>query len=159
MGHPIKTAIGIVAVSMALALLPAVSASASVDKSSKPLCKAYQNAVKPSAKGAAAASQAAKAVQRGNWSAAKKAYLQTAAIEVKNFQVLDSILSNAPSKVKSAAGVLGDYINHYKSILENSKSIKAFSRATTALAKSAKTTAAANTFAAYYRSQCGTGGS
>ena len=156
MGHPIKTAIGIVAVSVALALLPAVSASASADKSSTPLCKAYQTAVKPSSKGAAAAARAAKAIQRGNWSAAKKAYLQNAAIEVKTFQTLDSLLSNAPSKVKSAAGVLGDYINQYKSIVENAKSIKAFSKATTALAKSAKTTAAANTFAAYYRSQCGT---
>jgi hypothetical protein len=165
MTYRFKTGIGIVAASVALALLPAVTASASVDKSStgsnpsSPVCQAYRSSVQSNPKSAAAASRAAQAIQKGNWNAAKKAYQQTYAIEAADVQKLVTALKNAPSKVKTAAGVLITYVNQYKTILEKSTSIKQFTKSATSLSKGAKTTGAANTLDQYYTSQCGTSGS
>jgi hypothetical protein len=164
MGHRVKTGIGIVAAAVALALLPTLTASASVDKSStgsnpnSALCKAYRNSVKTDSKSNAASAQAAKAVQAGNWKAAQKAFLTAYGYQAKDVQNLVSTLSNAPSKVKSAMKVLTTYVSAYKSALQKSTSIKQFSKADQALSNNNKTTAAANTLSKYYTGQCGTSG-
>ena len=164
MGFRVKTGVAIVAASVALALLPAVTAAASVDKSStgsnptSPVCQAYRGSLS-NPKSAAAASRAAQAIQKGNWNAAKKAYQQTYAIEAADVQKLVTTLKNAPGKVKTAAGVLINYVNQYKNILDKSTSIKQFTKSATSLSKGAKTTGAANTLEQYYTGQCGTSGS
>jgi hypothetical protein len=157
-----KTGVGIAAASVALALLPALTASAAIDKSStgsnptSPFCQAYRTSVQSNPKSTAAASQAAKAIQKGNWNAAKKAYLQTYAIEAADVQKLVAELKSAPGTVKTAAAVLIKYINQYKTILEHSTGIKQFTTSVTSLSKGAKTTGAANTLSQYYSRQCGT---
>jgi hypothetical protein len=161
MRYRVKTGIGIVAATVALALLPAVTASASVDTSStgsnpnSALCKAYRNSVKTDSRSNTAAAKASKAVQAGNWKAAQKDFLTAYGYEAKDVQNLLSALPNAPSKVKSAMKVLTTYVSAYKSALQNSTSIKQFSKAARALSNNNKTTAAANTLAKYYTAQCG----
>jgi hypothetical protein len=165
MGYRVKTGIGIVAAAVALSLLPTLTASASVDKSStgsnpnSALCKAYRNSVKTDSKGNAASAQASKAVQAGNWKAAQKAFLTAYGYEAKDVQNLLSALSDAPSKVKSAMKVLTTYVSAYKSALQKSTSIKQFSKAAQSLSNNNKTTVAANTLSKYYTGQCGAGSS
>jgi hypothetical protein len=164
MGHRFKTGIGIVAATVALALVPAVSASASVDKSSSgsnptsPLCKAYRSTVQSDPRSTAASTNASKAIQAGNWKAAQKALLTVYGFQANDVQKLTSALRSAPRNVQSAMTVLTNYVVKYKSLLQSSSSIKQFSTGSSALSKNTKTTAAAHTLSLYYTSVCGTSG-
>jgi hypothetical protein len=168
MRHRVNTAIGLVAAvilaaSMTLALLPAVTASASVRASSgsnpsNPLCQAYRTTLKSDPKSNAASAKASKAIQAGNWKAAQKDLLTAYGYESKDVKNLTSALHNAPSSVQSAVTVLTTYVSKYKTALQSSTSIKQFSKAAQALSKNTKTTAAANTLSKYYTSQCGASG-
>jgi hypothetical protein len=105
-----KAGIGVAAIGMAMALIPAISpASASMSSvsgvsslSSSALCRDYKN--QQSALANTQSSALARAYASGNWPAIQKALLSTYSSATVTNSKLESVLSGAPSNVKAAVG-------------------------------------------------------
>jgi hypothetical protein len=156
-----KAGIGIATIGLAITLVPALSASASMDKSAKgsdpssPVCHAYRSALGSDTKGSAPAAKAAKALASGHWAAAKRDFSTAFSDEANEFHGLVSALSGAPNKVKRAASELLTSGDKVKSILEKSNSAAQFSTAVSSLFKSPKAAAAGRTLTKYATGLCG----
>jgi hypothetical protein len=156
-----RSAMVIVTMSVAAALVPALSASATVAPSSRgshpnsALCQAYRTTLGSSPNEKAAAAAAIKAIGSGNWKAAQKAYLVTFGNEAANDQVLLSALSGAPAQVRAAARTFVASVDALRSTAQHSTSVAQFSKATGVLFKNKKTLAAATTLSKYTVAQCG----
>jgi hypothetical protein len=148
----VKFGIGMLAVGLALTLVPAVTASATVAKSS--LCKAYNAEVNQQSKGSASL---AKEMESGKWSSIKKALLATFAKEANAEKEFSVFLNGASAKVKAAAGVALGLDNSFKSVIQRSTSLQQFETGITAAESTPKVKAALNVLDNYTKSLgCGT---
>ncbi|MGP0032208.1 MAG: hypothetical protein ACLPVF_17105 [Acidimicrobiales bacterium] len=160
--HATKIGIGIATIGMALALVPAVSASASVRGvtsvrsvealQTSSLCKAYKSDAK--AEEGTEGTALVKAMESGNWAAAQKAMLAAFGNETTAEKEMVAALSSAPSKVKSAASVILKFDGTLKGIIEKSTSITSFSTAVESAETSPKIKSALSTLDAYARKLC-----
>jgi hypothetical protein len=147
-----KIGIGTLAVGMALTLVPAATASATVAKSS--LCKAYNAEVKQQSKGSAAL---AREMASGKWSAIKKALLATFSKEANAEKEFSVFLNGASAKVKAAANVALGLDNSFKSVIQHSNSLAQFETGITAAESTPKVKAALNVLDNYTKGLgCGT---
>jgi hypothetical protein len=121
-----KVRLGIypVAIGMGLTLVPAVTASATVETSA--VCKAYNTDVKLQSKGSAAL---AKQIASGKWSSIQKALLTEFSQRASAEKDFSSFLSGAPAKVKAAANVAVGLDNKFKSIVQHSSNVQQFGTA------------------------------
>lgn len=133
---------------MTTALVPALPAGAS-----KPgLCSLNKAEQKVVLKSTGAIT---KAIQSGNWAAAKKALLASFGQATQAEQLAVSALSGAPSNVKAAGAVMIRFAGSEKTIIQNSTSATQFESAFAAAAQSPKVASAEKTLAAYFTSKCG----
>jgi hypothetical protein len=116
-----KLGISLLAIGMVLTLVPAVTASAEVEKSA--ICKAYTADVNLQSKGSAAL---AKEMESGTWSSIQKALLTTFSNEASAEKDFSTYLSGAPAKVKAAANVVIALDNKFKSIIQHSSNVEQF---------------------------------
>ncbi len=161
MPQRVRAGIGVIAVALTMSLIPALSASASMDKGTKgsnpdsALCKAYHSNAGRDTKDAAAAAKGQKALESRNWTVARTNYLSAFGGQAKEDQVLLSALGGAPSNVKAAVTVIRDYVTAFRGALEKSNSISQFTKAGAPLVKDRKVPTAENTLARYFIAQCG----
>jgi hypothetical protein len=147
-----RLGIGMLAVGVALALLPATTASASIEKSA--LCKAYTAEVNQSTKGA---SGLAKEMESGNWPAIQKALLATFGKEASEEKAFAVYLNGASAKVKAAAVVTEKLIGQFKTVIQKSTNLTQFETGITSAEASPKFTAAEKVLDNYTKSLgCGT---
>jgi hypothetical protein len=156
-----KVGIGVATLGMALSVVPALSASASMarsasmQKSDSGLCKAYkadQQAEVKSENGAAME----KAIESGNFAEVKKDLLASFGSASKIQGEMNQYLSGAPSKVRSAAGVVLKFDGTLKGIIANASTITQFESGAQAAEKAPKVVAALSTLEAYSNKVCGT---
>lgn len=161
-----KVGIGVAAIGMAMALVPAISpASASVSSvstlssvsslanlSSSALCKDYKN--QQSALANTQGSALAKAYTSGNWPAIQKALLSTFSSEAGTISKLESVLSGAPSNVKAAVGTFLQFENSLKGIIQRSTSLTSFGTQIAAASTNPKLASAEKVLAAYGEKLC-----
>jgi hypothetical protein len=146
-----RLGISVLAMAMGLTLIPAVTASATVEKSA--ICKAYAKDVNTQTKGSAALT---KEMASGNWSVVQKALLKTFANEQSAEKDFQGFLSGAPAKVKAAANVALGLVNQFKSVIQSSTSLEQFASQITTLTETPKITAALNVLTAYTKKlHCG----
>jgi hypothetical protein len=129
---------------MALAAVPAATASASVEKSS--ICKAYKS---EEAKQTKASTNLAKEMESGNWSAIKKTLLATFNSEASAEKSFDGYLSGASSKVKAAAAVALKLDSTFKTVIEKSTSLTQFEAGITSAESTPKVKSALAVLDAY----------
>jgi hypothetical protein len=133
----VRLGAGVMAIGMALAVVPAATASASVEKSS--ICKAYSA---EEAKQTKASANLAKEMESGNWSTIKKTLLSTFNGEANAEKSFDVYLSGASSKVKAAAAVALKLDSSFKSVIQKSTSLTQFEAGITAAESTPKVKAA-----------------
>jgi hypothetical protein len=140
------------AAGVAMALLPAATASATIEKSA--ICKAYANDVNQQTKGSTAL---AKEMASGKWSAIQKALLSTFSHEASAEKDFSTFLSGASAKVKAAANVAIGLNSTFKSIIQHSTSLAQFESGITKAEALPKVTAALKVLDNYTKSlKCGT---
>lgn len=139
-----KLGAGVMAVGMALAVVPAATASASVEKSS--ICKAYKA---EESKQTAASTKLATEMESGNWSAVKKALLASFNSEANAEKSFDGYLNGASSKVKAAASVVIKLDNTFKSVIQKSSSLTQFEAGITSAESTPKVKSALAVLDAY----------
>jgi ribosome-associated toxin RatA of RatAB toxin-antitoxin module len=139
------------AVGMALAVVPAATASASIEKSS--ICKAYKTEVTKQTK---ASANVAKEMESGKWSEIKAALLSTFNSEANAEKSFSAYLSGASSKVKAAAAVALKLDSTFKSVIQKSTSIAQFEAGITAAEATPKVKAALAVLDTYSAQICGT---
>jgi hypothetical protein len=132
-----RIGMGMLALGMALTLVPTVTASAAVEKSA--VCQAYAKDVNSQTKGSA---NLAKEMESGNWSAVQKALLKTFSNEQSAEKDFQGFLSGAPAKVKAAANVALGLVAQFKSIIQSSTSLEQFSTKITSATETPKVSAA-----------------
>jgi len=132
------------AIGMALAVVPAATASASIEKSS--ICKAYSS---EEAKQTKASSNLAKEMESGNWNAIKKTLLATFNSEASAEKSFDGYLNGASSKVKAAASVALKLDSSFKSVIQKSTSLTQFEAGITAAESTPKVKSALAVLDAY----------
>jgi hypothetical protein len=137
-------------VGLTLALMPAATASASIEKSS--VCAAYKTEVTKQTKGSA---NLAKEMESGNWATIKGALLSTFNGEANAEKQFAGYLSGASAKVKSAAAVALKLNSTFKTVIENSSSLQQFETNITAAESTPKVTAALKVLASYSKHLCG----
>ena len=142
-----RLGIGMLAMGVALALLPAATASATIEKSA--LCKAYTTEVNQQSKGE---SGLAKEMESGNWPAVQKALLATFGKEASEEKAFAGYLNGASAKVKAAAVVAEQLIGKFKTVIQRSTSLAQFETGITAAETSPKFTAAEKVLDTYTKS-------
>jgi hypothetical protein len=142
-----RLGIGMLAVGVALALLPAATASASIEKSA--LCKAYSTEVNQQTKGAAGL---AKEMESGNWPAIQKALLATFGKEASEEKLFAAYLNGASAKVKAAAAVTEKLIGQFKTVIQHSTNLTQFETGITSAEENPKFTAAEKVLDSYTKS-------
>ena len=164
-----KAGIGVAAIGMAMALVPAISpASASVSNlsnlsslsgvssvsslSSNALCKDYKN--QESSLANTQGSALAKAYTSGNWPAIQKALLSAFSSEAGSISKLESVLSGAPSNVKAAVGTFLQFENSLKGVIQRSTSLTSFGTQVAAVETNPKLASAEKVLAAYGEKLC-----
>ncbi len=144
-----RLGIGMLAVGLTLALLPAATASATVEKSA--LCKAYQSEV---AKQTKASATVAKEMASGKWSTVKKALLATFNSEANSEKQFSSYLNGASGKVKAAAAVAVQLNNTVMKVLQKSTSRQQFETGILAAESTPKVSAALKVLGNYSATIC-----
>jgi hypothetical protein len=151
-----KVGVGVVATGLALvlalAVIPAVTASASIYTSS--ICKAAKAEEAKSAKGTASLT---KAMESGNWPVIQKKLLSIFNGEAGAEKQLANALSGASAKVKAAAAVSLSLVSKFKTIIQNAKSLTQFETGITAAESSPKIKAAEKVLDNYSTKLCGPG--
>ncbi len=145
-----RLGIGMLAVGVALALLPAATASATsatVGKSA--LCKAYTTEINQQTKGE---SGLVKEMESGNWPAVQKALLSTFGKEASEEKAFAAYLNGASAKVKAAAVVAEKLIGQFKTIIQRSTSLAQFETGITSAESNPKFTAAEKVLDSYTKS-------
>jgi hypothetical protein len=146
-----KLGVGMLAVGVGMALLPAATASATIEKSA--ICTAYTKDVNEQAKGSAGL---AKEMASGKWSVIQKALLGEFSRDEKYEKDFTAFLNGAPAKVKAAANVALGLDNKFKSIVQNSTSLQQFETAITSAERIPKVTSALAVLDKYAKSlKCG----
>jgi hypothetical protein len=146
-----KLGVGMLAVGVAMALLPAATASATIEKSA--ICKAYTKDVNEQSKGSSAL---AKEMASGKWSVIQKALLGEFSREESSEKDFTAFLSGAPAKVKAAANVALGLDDKFKSIIQHSTSLQQFETGVTAAERIPKVTAALGVLDNYAKTlKCG----
>jgi hypothetical protein len=135
---------------LALALVPAATASASIEKSA--VCQAYKSEVTKQAKGSA---NLAKEMESGKWSSIRGALLATFNGEANAEKQFAAYLSGASAKVKAAAAVALKLDSTFKTIIESSSSLQQFETRITAAESTPKVTAALKVLDSYSKTICG----
>jgi len=138
------------AIVTAVAVMPAVTASASIAKST--VCKAYtaeENKQEKSESGLE------KVYESGNWSKIQKALLSSFSSEASAEKSFDAYLNGASSKVKAAAAVALKLDNSFKSVIQKSTSLTQFESGITAAESTPKVKAALKVLDAYSTKLCG----
>jgi hypothetical protein len=138
------------ALAMAVALVPAATASASIEKSA--VCQAYKSEATKQLKGS---TNLAKEMESGNWSSIKGALLGTFNGEANAEKQFAAYLSGASAKVKAAAAVALKLDSTFKTIIEGSSSLQQFETRITAAESTPKVTAALKVLDSYSKSICG----
>ncbi len=155
MMNNLKVGIGVAVAGLALSLIPVASAGASVAKSNNPLCRTNKSVSDTEAKQSAAVT---KAMQAGNWPAAKKALITSITYSLGQEKAAIKLLSGAPSNVKSAANTV---FNYYSSTAEkavtSSNSLTQY-EAKAGAAVGPKEKSAESILTAYSNKVCGTNG-
>jgi hypothetical protein len=153
-----KVGIGVATIGMALSLVPALSASASIARSASiqksGLCKAYTADQKAELK-TSTGSALEKAIEAGNFTAVKKALLSSFAGQSKAESEMNAFLSGASSKVRAAAGVILKFDGTLKGIIEKSTSMTQFESGISTAESNPKVTAALKTLDGYTNGLCG----
>jgi hypothetical protein len=155
-----KAGIGVAAIGMAMALIPAispVSASASSvsgvsSLSTSALCRDYKN--QQSALANTQSSALARAYASGNWPAIQKALLSTYSSATVTNSKLESVLSGAPSNVKAAVGTFVQFENSIKAVIQRSTSLTNFGTQMAAVSTNPKLASAGKVLAAYAAKLC-----
>ena len=145
-----KVGAGMLAIGVAMAVWPAASASAGVDKSS--ICQAYQAEVK---KQTSASTKLQKVIEGGSWTTIKKAMLSTFTQETADETKFNGYLKGASSKVKAAAAVALKLDASFKPIIAKSTSLKQFEAKIGAAESTAKVKSALTVLNAYSTTLCG----
>ena len=145
-----KLSAALLAVVVALAVLPVATASATVAKSS--LCTSYKSEETKQSK---ASSALAKDIESGSWASIKKALLSAFNGEAGAEKQFAAYLSGAPAKVKAAAAVVLKLDGSFKTIIQNSNSLTSFESGITAAESSPKVKAALSTLDSYTTKLCG----
>jgi hypothetical protein len=149
-----KVGVGVIATGLALvlalAVVPAVTASASINTSS--ICKAAKVEAAKSAKGSASLG---KAMESGNWPVIQKKLLSIFNGEAGAEKAYASVLSGASAKVKAAAAVSLSLVAKFKTIIQNAKSLAQFESGITAAESSPKIKAAEKVLDSYSTKLCG----
>ncbi len=145
-----KLSAALLAVVVALAVLPVATASATVAKSS--LCTSYKSEETKQSK---ASSALAKDIESGSWASIKKALLSAFNGEAGAEKQFAAYLSGAPAKVKAAAAVILKLDGSFKTIIQNSNSLTSFESGITAAESSPKVKAALSTLDSYTTKLCG----
>lgn len=158
-----KIAVGVATIGMAMAVIPALSGSASAAVSrtasvrvvaTSALCKAYKSEQQAAVK-TESGSAIEKAIESGNYATVKKDLLASFGGEQKEEQVMIGFLSGAPSNVKAAAQVSVKFANSLKTIISNSNSMAQFEAGITTAEKNKKLQAAEVTLSNYTNKMCG----
>ena len=140
--------IPIVVMVASMALVPTLPAGAS-----KPgLCSLNKAEEKVELKSTGAIT---KAIESGNWAAAKAALLASFGQASRDEQLAVSALSGAPSNVKAAGAVVIRFAGSEKTIINKSSSAIQFETSEGAAAQSPKVVSAEKTLAAYFTAKCG----
>jgi hypothetical protein len=140
--------ISILLMGATMAFVPTLPAGAS-----KPgLCTINKSAQKVELKSTVAIT---KAIQSGNWAAAKSALLASYSQVSQAEQLAISAISGAPSNVKAAGAVMIRFAGSEKSIIQKSTSATQFATSVEAAAQSPKVASAEKTLGAYFTSKCG----
>ncbi len=148
LGRRIGVAVGTLAIGAVMGLVPALPAGASKGG----LCSLNKSEESVSLKSTEAVS---KAIESGNWAAAKKALLSSFSRVSQAEQLAIQALSGAPSNVKSAGGVMIKFAGTEKSIIAKSTSATQFETSEEAAAQSPKIASAEKTLASYFTAKCG----
>jgi uncharacterized protein YyaL (SSP411 family) len=139
---------GIVALGASMAFVPMASAGAS-----KPgWCSLDKAEAKVTAKSTAAMT---KAIESGNWAAAKAALLASFSQETQAEQAAIASLASAPSNVRAAGNVLLKFVGTQKALIQKSTSATQFASSEEAAIQGPKFAGAEKTLSAYYVSKCG----
>jgi trehalose/maltose hydrolase-like predicted phosphorylase len=146
-----KLGAGAMAIGVAMAVWPAASASAGVEKSS--ICTAYKA---EEAKQVKASTALTKDIESGNWATIQKAMLSTFASEAGAERQFDAYLNGASAKVKAAAAVALQLDASFKTVIEKSTSLTSFEAAITKAESTPKVTAALKVLDAYSGKLCPT---
>jgi hypothetical protein len=153
-----KIGIGVATIGMALSVIPALSASASVKASatlrSNALCGDYKSQLKSEDSSTTSGSALEKAYTSGKWSEIQKALLSSYSSETGAVNKLESVLSGAPSSVKSAAGQVLKFENSLKTVIQQSTSLTQFSQKSLSAEQNPKVQAALKTLDAYGAKEC-----
>ncbi len=160
--HRAKIGLGIAAIGMTAALVPAVSASASVRtvravETVRPLqlsslCRSYKSEVKAQANASGGALE--KAMTSGSWPATQKALLSIYNSEGNAEKQVVGLLSSAPGNVKSAANVVFKFEGTLKGIIQRSTSLTQFATSAGTATQSPKIEAALKTLDTYFSKLC-----
>ncbi|HEY6472705.1 MAG TPA: hypothetical protein VIY26_07420 [Acidimicrobiales bacterium] len=154
--HRAKIGIGIATIGMAVALMPAVGASANAKPvgiiETSAFCKAYKSELQQSGK--ADSGSIVKAMESGNWSEAQKALLSVYNSSGKQEKIVEGLLNGAPGNVKSAATVELKFDGTLKSIIQKATSLTQFESNVETAETSPKVQAATKTLDAYTQKQC-----
>jgi hypothetical protein len=154
--HRAKIGIGIATIGVAVALMPAVGASASVKPvniiETSAFCKAYKSELQQSEK--ASGGKILKAMESGNWSEAQKALLSVYNSAGGELKTVEGFLRSAPGNVKSAASVELKFDGTLKSIIQKSTSLTQFESNVQTAETSPKVAAATKTLDTYTQKQC-----
>jgi hypothetical protein len=129
-------------------LLPATTASATVEKSS--LCKAYTAEVKQQSKGSAALERE---MASGKWSSVQKALLGTFDSEASAEKQFANKIGGS-AKVKAAVAVALQLDNTFRSIIQHSTSLSQFQSGIQAAESTPKVTAAEKVLSTYAKGLC-----
>jgi hypothetical protein len=154
-----KVGIGVATLSVALGLVPALAASASVKavKASdglraNQLCTVYKADVKAASSKVSAA--IGRAIASGNWKTAQHALLGAFASEAGAEKSLVSALGSAPGNVQSAAGVALKFDSTLKNIISSSTSMTQYESKVTTASENPKLLAAEKTLDTYTQKVC-----
>jgi hypothetical protein len=140
----------LLALVVAMAVLPVATASATLAKSS--ICKAYKS---EEAKQLKSSTALAKDVLSGKWAVIKKDLLATFNGEAGAEKQFAAYLSGASAKVKSATAVVLKLDGSFKTIIQSSSSLTAFESGITAAEATPKVKAALKVLDAYTTKLCG----
>ena len=156
-----KLGIGIAAIGMAVSMVPAVSASASVNRAASvhvvvksSLCKADSSLAAAAAK-TDGGSKLEKDIETGNFAAVKKLMLATFTSESSLEKAFEAYLSGAPKNVQSAASESFKFDGTIKSDIEKSNSMAQFESLIESAEKNPKLLSAEKVLNAYQQKKCG----
>jgi len=154
--------VGIVTIGLTVALVPALSATASASGTTSgggsdpksPLCHAYRASFGGNLS-SAQATRAGQALKSGHWPATQEVLLRIFGDEAHAVLALKSTVSGAPKAVKTAASELAANSAQIDAAIEKSKDSKQFKAALAPLIDSHKVTSAEGTLAVYAAGACG----